>query len=459
MSPKKSTQGNKPFIAQTDRPEVKLTSDTPLSELRVRDLSVILAQHLAKKSESPKESQAAGASLPRRKSGGEALNKFSGDAPTKYTGDAPTKYTGDAPTAYPSQGMPGLQQFIEAVSRLTQHVSKRIRYNGGPIVRWPLVHTSFWGNNWTEDPQKKLAKDLNQFHDDLLKSKFMCPLTQYGVWYSPELGSGAFVQPSFLTNFPEEPLTVEKYEEILQDCINRGVIPEPQDATTSAAVNVMMIYLNEHISIDDKKKGRILKPGSGESGYHDCYKTNAGNKLYYAFLNYSGDVNLMTTIASHEFAEMITDPEYDAWDFGTKGHCEIGDICDNQTDSITVGANTWTVQRVYSNIDDACIGQAAFPEPPLSPGPLPSLGSMVPGRGPRGPSSVYCGSVVPLPRVHFDVKDKKRHMDDKDIGDYVERMKRIFEPLGLEPPKVVDAVKEAGNPKRREAGKPKGRGR
>jgi hypothetical protein len=33
-----------PFVSQADRPEVRIKSDTPLSELRVRDLASLLAQ-------------------------------------------------------------------------------------------------------------------------------------------------------------------------------------------------------------------------------------------------------------------------------------------------------------------------------------------------------------------------------------------------------------------------------
>ncbi len=36
--------GKKPFIPQSDRPEVRLKSDTPLSELTVRDLATILGR-------------------------------------------------------------------------------------------------------------------------------------------------------------------------------------------------------------------------------------------------------------------------------------------------------------------------------------------------------------------------------------------------------------------------------
>ena len=36
--------GKKPFISQADRPEVRLKSDTPISDLTVRDLATILGQ-------------------------------------------------------------------------------------------------------------------------------------------------------------------------------------------------------------------------------------------------------------------------------------------------------------------------------------------------------------------------------------------------------------------------------
>ncbi|HEY1257622.1 MAG TPA: hypothetical protein VGF34_00120 [Stellaceae bacterium] len=36
--------GKKPFVAQADRPEVRLKSDTPIRELTVRDLATILGQ-------------------------------------------------------------------------------------------------------------------------------------------------------------------------------------------------------------------------------------------------------------------------------------------------------------------------------------------------------------------------------------------------------------------------------
>ena len=39
-----SKPGKKPFVSKADRPEVRLKSDTPLSDLTVRDLATILGQ-------------------------------------------------------------------------------------------------------------------------------------------------------------------------------------------------------------------------------------------------------------------------------------------------------------------------------------------------------------------------------------------------------------------------------
>jgi hypothetical protein len=81
-----------------------------------------------------------------------------------------------------------------------------------------------------------------------------------------------------------------------------------------------------------------------------------------------------TQVASHEFAEMTTDPELNAWVDPKAG--ENGDICNGESATITVGANTWTVQRTYSKTDDMatkgqsyCLATAAAPIAPLKPGP------------------------------------------------------------------------------------------
>jgi hypothetical protein len=122
-----------------------------------------------------------------------------------------------------------------------------ITYAGGPIVRCPRVYTSFWGPSWSDSTHQILAAQLNSFHQDILRSNFMNILTQYGVWKGA--GTGAFVQASYLPSVPGT-LAVSDYEAILQECIDVGAIPEPQDATTTASVDVLVIYLDENTIIN-----------------------------------------------------------------------------------------------------------------------------------------------------------------------------------------------------------------
>ena len=134
MSAEKSNQPNQPFTPQTERPGVKLNLDTPLSKLRVRDLSMILSEQLGRKSAS-------------------AIEQFS--YPPKTWGDLqishppkgsievlfsyPPKTWGDLQISYPSkgwmeqqsglttsplQGAVALQDVIQAVTGLTDQMSK-----------------------------------------------------------------------------------------------------------------------------------------------------------------------------------------------------------------------------------------------------------------------------------------------------------------------------------------------
>lgn len=86
-----------------------------------------------------------------------------------------------------------------------------------------------------------------------------------------------------------------------------------------------------------------------------------------------------TKVLSHEFSEMITDPQVGsnfAWNDPTDFNSgEAGDICNFLAPgTITVGPNTWTVLPIYSKTDDmqtdgatTCIFGASSPYPSLMP--------------------------------------------------------------------------------------------
>jgi hypothetical protein len=289
-----------------------------------------------------------------------------------------------------------------------------------------MVYTSFWGPTWTQDATRAAyAGRLSLFFQDLLNSNYMNVLTQYGVLVGK--GTGAFVRSVFPSNLASS-ITDAEARGIIQDCINAGALPDPGNPTN----NVLITFLDDKTSINDPdpSSGRHITTKPNEvDGYHDHFVTSAGGHFYYAFLSFSSDESLLTQVASHEFAEAVTDPEYNAWTTGS-GQNEIGDSCENNDDTITVGSDSWTVQKVYSNADHGCVGQAANPLAENQPGP---------GMGTRGGPGDAHGSrrrqlrrfggherLLPLPDVHFDVRTKKVTVDERHVLSYIDK---LFYPL------------------------------
>jgi len=134
-----------------------------------------------------------------------------------------------------------------------------------------------------------------------------------------------------------------------------------------------------------------------------------------------------TQVTSHEFAEMVTDPKFKKGWWGPSSD-ENGDICNGEADSITVGPNTWDVQRQYSKFDDIntngatfCITEAPNPIPKLSPGPSGLSAAMASAR-----RMGNYQSFLPLATSHFDLKTNKFSLDESEVQRYVTR---LFAPL------------------------------
>src|SRR5450432_1172453 len=155
-----------------------------------------------------------------------------------------------------------------------------VPYTGGPIVRCPLIHTSFWGPSWGDATHAPLAAKINQFNQDYVQSQAMNVVHQYGV-----IG-GAYIGPTFLSWVPHT-LTVSSYKSIIQSCINSNAFPEPGDPAQQASVPILLVYLDEHTIINDPATGRTLNfSGAADLGYHDSFTTTAGHPFIYAFTGF-----------------------------------------------------------------------------------------------------------------------------------------------------------------------------
>lgn len=312
----------------------------------------------------------------------------------------------------------------------------KIPYEGGPVVFCPLVYTSFWGPSWKAE-NAGLATQLNQFIQDLLAATpWMNTLTQYGV-----SGTGAFMQASYVTD-PPSTLTVADYENLFELLMAGGVIPVPTKSSSSGHTSpqVMMVFLDPNVEINDPAHGRQLNvPNSLLAGYHDSFTVQPGIPCIYAFSEFA-DIDTITTVMSHEFAEMITDPLYNAW---TPDHAgtEIGDPCESAPlTTITVSGRTWTVQEIWSDAVNACVASSASKITPISPGPggMLATGGVILDRRGRGPAKapdpiavdaadvLPFHRVLPLPSVHFSHATREKRIDDADMRAYA---RRLFSPL------------------------------
>jgi hypothetical protein len=318
-------------------------------------------------------------------------------------------------------------------------------YHGGPVIGCSQVYATFWGDQWLTDPASTVrAGRLAQYLKDLLASNYMNILSQYGCGNGAG-GAGLFFRSGFVSGVPAQ-IDETAIHTTLQNCINAGAIPEPNDTGVKRATPAVMIFLADNIAVNSANLGAVMCEQSGDSafGYHYFFQTVAGNHMYYSVIPGLTDACLrnscqsdqtcslhlaetqeqrQTQVASHEYSEMVTDPELSGW---YEAGAENGDICNGESATITVGANTWTVQRMYSKFDDInsngasyCVVAPAAPIPELSGGPAAGLTAaaqlqlMQPGTFDR---------LLPLPTFHHDAAKNTTEVQAEDQQRYVRQM-------------------------------------
>jgi hypothetical protein len=256
-------------------------------------------------------------------------------------------------------------------------------YRGGAVINTPRLFALFIGD-WASAANQTRATRLGQFMTDLMSSRYMNILSQYGCGTSGTLVSSSFIAST------DHDLSGGDIQTIVQNAITAGTVPEPTDQATC-----YILFLDDATAVND---GSIVmcEPTSDTAfGFHDVFTTTAGNLAAFSVIPGLTDACLrnscandgtcslhlaqtrearQTQVVSHELAEMFSDPHLDAW-FDPNGNVgENGDICNGQAGTLTVGANSWTVQQMYSKSHDmttngatTCVTEVANPLPSLLP--------------------------------------------------------------------------------------------
>ncbi len=265
-------------------------------------------------------------------------------------------------------------------------------YHGGPIINTPQVFSVFLGD-WTSTTNQNRASRLSQFLNDLMNSDYMNMLAQYGCG-----ASGTVVNSVFIASTDHD-LNRADIESVFQTAINNATLPEPTNPS-----NVYVLFLDDSTGVNGVfgTDTTVACEATNDSafGFHFHFNTTAGNELFYSVVPGLTDNCLtnscpgddanctlhlaqtreqrQTQVLSHEFSEMITDPDVEGNEGWTSSSPfdphENGDICNGQSGTLTVGSDSWTVQLMYSKYDDqqsngatTCVLGSSFPLPSLLP--------------------------------------------------------------------------------------------
>jgi hypothetical protein len=221
----------------------------------------------------------------------------------------------------------------------------RLVYNNGPLLAQAQVFTLFWGVDWEQTSQSPLIAQVNGFFDFVLTSSLMDELAEYSV-PQYQIGHGKRIGTLTLTDTDvTKSVDDSAIQRMIQQQLAAGKLPK------SNANTLYFVFLPSGVT--------VTQGGSASCqafcGYHDAIS----NEVFYAVMPFpdcSGcSSNLatfeaLTSIASHELCEAITDPiPGQGWYDDANG--EIGDICAWQTKKV----GQYTVQKEWSNKVGSCV--------------------------------------------------------------------------------------------------------
>jgi Big-like domain-containing protein len=268
-------------------------------------------------------------------------------------------------------------------------------YFGGPIIsKVHIVQVLYGTGSYLPGVQATTTPSVASFFADITQSSFFDMLGEYSTagvtaadgsaGTNQTLGHGFFdgqftITPSAANNGTIISDTQIQAELLAQ--VAAGHLPAPVIDAQGNNSTLYMLYFPAGKSI------RLGTTPSCQSGgfcaYHNSTTTLFGGRnLYYGVMpdtqppslcsvgcGAGGPLDVVTNVTSHELAEAVTDANVGpanvfgpplAWLDPING--EIADICETKEASILVNGTTYTVQQVFSNIQDDCAaGPVQFP--------------------------------------------------------------------------------------------------
>ncbi len=251
-----------------------------------------------------------------------------------------------------------------------------LRYHGGDLVRHAAIFVLFWGPDWSTDPEHQAtAAALRTFFQGVGSSTYACAWREYAV-PGQDIGPATYAGDEIV---PTPPPTSggEVSDDDIQAMIASEVAAGHAPPVSDDAFYVVVPPKGVPVTVSGES-------GCGGSnftfcGYHDAF-ARLGHRYRYTALPYpcagcfvdaGHDPGLaLEEIASHELSETVTDP--DAPPVGDGGwyddatQDENADVCrlDGCDTLFPIGADTFVVNSLWSNLARACVAAANCSTPP-----------------------------------------------------------------------------------------------
>ena len=243
-----------------------------------------------------------------------------------------------------------------------------LAYMGGYGVQHePEIYPIFWGSNWNIEPGLAVRAELMALYEGLSGSAYQGILTQYFDSTGRVSANVKVASPYIDTHEGGAPETVSGADLATEMAYAAKAIQEREGSGWVPNANDELVML--------PAPGTTYELG-GYCAFHG-FGSVLGHDTTSAFVPYAGDEpfakgclgydagknagHVTTMFASHEYAEIATDPNYNSgsqtW-VDREGY-EIGDICASGDDEI--GGGVW-VQGEWDNYQNAC--SLSDPTPP-----------------------------------------------------------------------------------------------
>ncbi|HEX3764958.1 MAG TPA: hypothetical protein VHW23_39960 [Kofleriaceae bacterium] len=229
----------------------------------------------------------------------------------------------------------------------------------GPLIDNVQLYNVGWG------PVQN-GPALNQFASWLASSWYVANLGREYSTRQGRIGAGRFVRALAAPGRPGDVVRDSDIRSEIEWLILHGQLP------TGGPDNAFFFYLPPHVTAMMSDGTPSCHPGSGRCfcAYHGWYPGTNGQPRFYAVMpdlagapGWCGgpgdDLGDRTVAASHELAEMITDPSGISW--VTRGGNEIGDVCNGSDGSgrinrfRTAATRNFWVQCEFSNRQNGCV--------------------------------------------------------------------------------------------------------